>query len=220
MTVATPEALAAAFSGALNDGDADALGALFTKDALFVNIAGMRIPGRNGIIDGHRWALAGPLKGSTVLVFTLVRTDGGWLAAAATNTPIAACRPPSRTSHKRQATVTGESQSRHPEASNRPDGLPCHPRTPRQPPSCAARRRRAGSRRKRRNTAARTDGTKGPGLLSPSYRHRVRKLSPRNQNRDVKHLPGSHSRTRTVRGTCHLFHGRGPQSSVRVKYPY
>jgi uncharacterized protein (TIGR02246 family) len=130
MAVATPEALAAAFSGALNDGDADALGALFTKDALFVNIAGMRMPGRDGIIDGHRWALAGPLKGSTVtmedlavipvqddlvilhatsvraprrdapagglppgrtvLVFTLVRAEGGWLAAAATNTPIAA----------------------------------------------------------------------------------------------------------------------------------
>jgi len=130
MAVATPEALAAAFSGALNDGDAGALGALFTKDALFVNIAGMRMPGRDGIIDGHRWALAGPLKGSTVtvedlavipvredlailhatsvrtpgagapagglppgrtvLVFTLVRADGGWLAAAATNTPIAA----------------------------------------------------------------------------------------------------------------------------------
>ena len=130
MAVATPEALAAAFSGALNDGDADALGALFTKDALFVNIAGMRMAGRDGIIDGHRWALAGPLKGSTVtvedlavipvrddlailhatsvrtprpdalagglppgrtvLVFTLVRAEGGWLAAAAANTPIAA----------------------------------------------------------------------------------------------------------------------------------
>jgi uncharacterized protein (TIGR02246 family) len=130
MAVATPEALAAAFAGALNDGDADAVGALFTKDALFVNIAGMRMPGRDGIIDGHRWALAGPLKGSTVtiedlavipvrddlailhatsvrtpragapagglppgrtvLVFTLIRADGGWLAAAAANTPIAA----------------------------------------------------------------------------------------------------------------------------------
>jgi uncharacterized protein (TIGR02246 family) len=130
MAAATPEALAAAFSGALNDGDAEALGALFTKDALFVNIAGMRMAGRDGIIDGHRWALAGPLKGSTVtvedlgvilvqddlailhatsvrtprpdapagglppgrtvLVFTLVRAEGGWLAAAATNTPVAA----------------------------------------------------------------------------------------------------------------------------------
>jgi uncharacterized protein (TIGR02246 family) len=130
MAIATPEALAAAFSGALNDGDADALGALFTKDALFVNIAGMRMAGRDGIIVGHRWALAGPLKGSTVtvedlavipvrddlailhatsvrtprpdapagglppgrtvLVFTLVRAEGGWLAAAAANTPIAA----------------------------------------------------------------------------------------------------------------------------------
>ena len=127
---ATPEALAAAFCRALNDGDADTLGALFTKDAIFVNIAGMRMPGRDGITDGHRWALAGPLKGSTVtledltvipvrddlailhatsvrtprpgapagglppgrtvLVFTLVRADGGWLAAAAANTPIAA----------------------------------------------------------------------------------------------------------------------------------
>jgi uncharacterized protein (TIGR02246 family) len=130
MAVATPEALAAAFTGALNDGDAEALGALFTEDALFINIAGMRMAGRAGIVDGHRWALAGPLKGSTVtvedlavitvrddlailhatsvrtprpdapagglppgrtvLVFTLVRADGGWLAAAAANTPIAA----------------------------------------------------------------------------------------------------------------------------------
>jgi uncharacterized protein (TIGR02246 family) len=130
MAAATPEALAAAFGGALNDGDAEALGALFTKDAIFVNIAGMRMAGQDGIIDGHRWALAGPLKGSTVmvedlvvipargdlailhatsvraprpgapagglppgrtvLVFTLVRAEGGWLAAAATNTPIAA----------------------------------------------------------------------------------------------------------------------------------
>ena len=48
MAAATPEALAAAFSGALNDGDADALGALFTDDALFVNIAGMRMPARPG----------------------------------------------------------------------------------------------------------------------------------------------------------------------------
>ena len=130
MTVETPEALAAAFCGALNHGDAEAVGALFTKDALFVNIAGMRMGGRDGIVEGHRWALAGPLKGSTVtvedlavilvrddlailhatcartprpdapagglppgrtvLVFTLVSADDGWLAAAATNTPVAA----------------------------------------------------------------------------------------------------------------------------------
>ena len=31
-----------------------------------------------------------------------------------------------------------------------------------------------------------------PELLSASYRNRVRKLSPRNQNQGVKHLPGSH----------------------------
>ena len=59
MAVASPEALAAAFSGALNDGDADALGALFTKDALFVNIAGMRMPGRDAI-KIHRPAVAQP----------------------------------------------------------------------------------------------------------------------------------------------------------------
>ena len=34
-----------------------------------------------------------------------------------------------------------------------------------------------------------------PELLSASYRNRVRKLSPRNQNPGVKHLPGSHTRT-------------------------
>jgi uncharacterized protein (TIGR02246 family) len=130
MPVASPEILASEFSDALNGGDADALGALFTRDALFVNIAGMLMAGRDGIVEGHRWALAGPLKGSTVtvedlavtavrddlailratsvrtpgpdapasglppgrtiLVFTLVRAGGGWLAAAATNTPIAA----------------------------------------------------------------------------------------------------------------------------------
>jgi uncharacterized protein (TIGR02246 family) len=130
MAAATPEALATAFCRALNDGDADTLGALFTKDAMFVNIAGTRMPGRDGITNGHRWALAGPLKdstvtledlvvipvrddlailhatsartprpgapagglppGRTVLVFTLVHADGGSLAAAATNTPIAA----------------------------------------------------------------------------------------------------------------------------------
>jgi uncharacterized protein (TIGR02246 family) len=129
LAAASPEALVAAFSGALNDGDADALGALFTEDAVFVNIAGMRMLAREGIVDGHRWALAGPLKastvtledlavvavrddlavvhvtsvrtprrdapagglppGRTVLVFTLVGGKNGWLAVAATNTPIA-----------------------------------------------------------------------------------------------------------------------------------
>jgi uncharacterized protein (TIGR02246 family) len=129
VAAASPGALVAAFSGALNDGDADALGTLFTEAAGFVNIAGMRMLAREGIVDGHRWALAGPLKastvtledlaviavrddlavvhvtsvrtsrrdappgglppGRTVLVFTLVGGKKGWLAVAATNTPIA-----------------------------------------------------------------------------------------------------------------------------------
>ncbi len=129
MAAANPDALVAAFCGALNNGDADQVGALFTDDAVFVNIAGMRMSSRDGIVEGHRWALAGPLKGSTVtaedlaviavrddlavvhattvrtphpdapagglpggrtvLVLTLVRGRDGWLAVAATNTPIA-----------------------------------------------------------------------------------------------------------------------------------
>ena len=40
---------------------------------------------------------------------------------------------------------------------------------------------------------------KEPELLSPSYRNHVRKLSPRNQNRGVKHLPGSHNDGRKPR---------------------
>ncbi len=34
-----------------------------------------------------------------------------------------------------------------------------------------------------------------PELLSASYRNRVRKLSPGNQNQGVRHLPGSHTPT-------------------------
>jgi uncharacterized protein (TIGR02246 family) len=57
MVAASPEALATAFSDALNHGDADALGALFAPDSVFVNIAGRRMLGRDGIIDGTggRW---------------------------------------------------------------------------------------------------------------------------------------------------------------------
>ena len=66
MVPATPEALADAFAAAINDGDAEAVGGLFIQDAVFVNIAGRRMIGREGIVDGHRWALAGPLKGSTI----------------------------------------------------------------------------------------------------------------------------------------------------------
>ena len=32
-----------------------------------------------------------------------------------------------------------------------------------------------------------------PELLSPTYRNRVRNLSPRNRNSGVQHLPGSHT---------------------------
>jgi uncharacterized protein (TIGR02246 family) len=72
----SPEALVDAFSSALNDGDADALGALFTEDAVFVNIAGIRMLARDGIVEGHRWALAGPLKATTVTLEDLVNRPG------------------------------------------------------------------------------------------------------------------------------------------------
>lgn len=64
-TATAPE-LVAAFEAAINDKNADALGSIFTPDAIFVNIMGMRMLGRQGIIDGHAWAFNGPLKASNV----------------------------------------------------------------------------------------------------------------------------------------------------------
>jgi hypothetical protein len=37
-----------------------------------------------------------------------------------------------------------------------------------------------------------------PELLSPTYRNRARKPSPRNRNSGVKHLPGSHILCRPI----------------------
>jgi uncharacterized protein (TIGR02246 family) len=51
---------------ALNAKDAEALGALFSEDAEFVNIMGMRMSGREEIVKGHAWAFSGPLAGSSV----------------------------------------------------------------------------------------------------------------------------------------------------------
>lgn len=58
--------LADAFAAALNDKDAEGLGRLFTEDAEFVNIMGMRMRGRQAIVDGHAWAFAGPLRGRRI----------------------------------------------------------------------------------------------------------------------------------------------------------
>jgi uncharacterized protein (TIGR02246 family) len=63
---AHPRQLVDAFASALNAGNADELGQLFTEDAEFVNILGMRMRRRAGIVDGHAWALAGPLRGRHV----------------------------------------------------------------------------------------------------------------------------------------------------------
>jgi uncharacterized protein (TIGR02246 family) len=61
-----PRQLVDAFASALNAQNADELGQLFTEDAEFVNILGMRMRGRAGIVDGHAWAFAGPLRGRHV----------------------------------------------------------------------------------------------------------------------------------------------------------
>jgi hypothetical protein len=46
--------------------DTDELGELFTDDAEFVNIMGMRMRRRQGVVDDHGWAFAGPLRGRRV----------------------------------------------------------------------------------------------------------------------------------------------------------
>ena len=60
------EQLTDAFAENLNAKDAAALGELFTEDAEFVNIMGMRMRGRQGIADGHAWAFNGPLRGRRI----------------------------------------------------------------------------------------------------------------------------------------------------------
>src|SRR5438128_259661 len=51
-----PRELVDAFAERLNAKDSSALGELFDQNAEFVNIMGMRMRGRQGIIDGHGWA--------------------------------------------------------------------------------------------------------------------------------------------------------------------
>jgi len=64
--LAEPRQLVDAFAAALNAKNADELGQLFTEDAEFVNILGMRMRRRAGIVDGHAWAFGGPLRGRRI----------------------------------------------------------------------------------------------------------------------------------------------------------
>ena len=64
--LAQPRQLVDAFASALNAKNADELGQLFTEDAEFVNILGMRMRRRAGIVDGHAWAFGGPLRGRRI----------------------------------------------------------------------------------------------------------------------------------------------------------
>lgn len=61
-----PLDLVNAFAKALNAKDPEALGRLFAEDAEFVNILGMRMRGREGIVAGHAWAFNGPLRGRRI----------------------------------------------------------------------------------------------------------------------------------------------------------
>jgi len=61
-----PRDLVDAFANALNAKDAHALGSLFSDDAEFVNILGMRMRRREGIVAGHAWAFDGPLRGRVI----------------------------------------------------------------------------------------------------------------------------------------------------------
>ncbi len=61
-----PQDLVDAFAEALNAKDPEALGRLFAEDAEFVNILGMRMRGRAGIVAGHAWAFDGPLRGRRI----------------------------------------------------------------------------------------------------------------------------------------------------------
>ncbi len=60
-----PAGIIDAFAVALNAKDADALGDLFSENAQFVNVRGVVMHGRLGIIQGHKASFAGPLAGST-----------------------------------------------------------------------------------------------------------------------------------------------------------
>jgi uncharacterized protein (TIGR02246 family) len=64
--VAQPRELVDRYATAFNDKDAEALGQLFTEDAEFVNIMGMRSRGRQEIVQSHAWAFGGPLRGRRI----------------------------------------------------------------------------------------------------------------------------------------------------------
>jgi uncharacterized protein (TIGR02246 family) len=63
---ARPRDVVDAFAESFNAKDAEALGQLFTDDAEFVNIRGMRMRRREWIVAGHAHAFAGPLLGTAI----------------------------------------------------------------------------------------------------------------------------------------------------------
>jgi hypothetical protein len=71
-----------------------------------------------------------------------------------------------------------------------------HPAPPAHPaPSLQPLIDRRQARRQLESPQAARSVAQVPELLSPTYRNRVRNLSPGNRNSGVKHLPGSHKRS-------------------------
>jgi uncharacterized protein (TIGR02246 family) len=59
-----PRDIIEALIRALNAGDAQGIGDLFSEDGVFVTVRGMVMNGRKAIIKGHAASFAGPLAGS------------------------------------------------------------------------------------------------------------------------------------------------------------
>ena len=62
-----PRKLIDAIGEALNTKNAQSLGKLFSEDAVFVNVRGAQMHGRQAITNGHAASFSGPLSGSTFL---------------------------------------------------------------------------------------------------------------------------------------------------------
>ncbi|BBH16429.1 hypothetical protein Back2_07160 [Nocardioides baekrokdamisoli] len=77
VVASTAAGVVSAFVAAIEAKDPEALRAVFAEDAVFVNLLGTPMVGRQGIVDGHAWAFAGPLRHSTVALVEASVIDAG-----------------------------------------------------------------------------------------------------------------------------------------------
>jgi len=105
--VAAAQAVLDAMAAAWARGDAAALAALFTADAVLVHRSGAAVRGRERVRAAHAWAFAGSHRASTLAdcrVLAAARR-GGALAVAATRTVV---RGAARTAHAVEMTLARE----------------------------------------------------------------------------------------------------------------